>query len=210
MFGVSKRAFADRSRRLLEITRLSRFADRRAAALSGGMYKKLALSCALLHQPSALLLDEPTNGVDPVSRRELWELMHELIADGMTVLVSTPYMDEADRCHRVALMHEGEIIAEGAPSALAAGLEHDVFEVVAADIEALHTWLTSRPEIIAASPAGSRVRIVVATEHRAWLETSLASLRASLQRTRPSFEDVFLSRVGGRSAATGEKLAGQT
>jgi ABC-2 type transport system ATP-binding protein len=109
-----------RSERLLGITRLGPFIDRRADALSGGMYKKLALACALLHEPEVLLLDEPTNGVDPVSRRELWELLHEFVQGGMTVLISTPYMDEAERCHRVGLVHRGRMLVEGAPQALVA------------------------------------------------------------------------------------------
>jgi len=113
-----------RSERLLAITRLAPFIDRRADALSGGMYKKLALACALLHEPEVLLLDEPTNGVDPVSRRELWELLHEFVHGGMTILISTPYMDEAERCHRVGLAYHGRILVEGAPEALVA--EHGV------------------------------------------------------------------------------------
>ena len=84
------------------------------------MYKKLALACALLHQPRVLLLDEPTVGVDPLSRRELWALLHEFVEEGMTVLLSTPYMDEAERCHRVALVHEGRLLLAGEPHALLA------------------------------------------------------------------------------------------
>ncbi|NVJ28081.1 ABC transporter ATP-binding protein [Myxococcus sp. AM011] len=119
LFGLSNQDFAERRERLLDITRLGRFTDRRADALSGGMYKKLALACALLHRPRVLLLDEPTNGVDPVSRRELWELLYGLVHEGMTLLVSTPYMDEAARCHRVGLLYSGELIAEGDPRELA-------------------------------------------------------------------------------------------
>lgn len=119
LFGLSRADFEPRRERLLSITRLARFTERRADALSGGMYKKLALACALLHQPRVLLMDEPTNGVDPVSRRELWELLYGLVHDGMTLVVSTPYMDEASRCHRVGLLYAGEIIAEGPPRELA-------------------------------------------------------------------------------------------
>lgn len=126
LFAVPKATYAERRERLLHITRLERFGDRRADALSGGMYKKLALACALLHSPPVLLLDEPTNGVDPVSRRELWALLHELVAEGSAVLVTTPYMDEAERCHRVGLMHEGRLLAEGDPVAWAK--EHGSFE----------------------------------------------------------------------------------
>jgi ABC-2 type transport system ATP-binding protein len=87
------------------------------------MYKKLALACALLHQPEVLLLDEPTNGVDPVSRRELWALLHEFVEAGMAVIISTPYMDEAERCHRVGLVHRGRLLLEGAPERLLADFE---------------------------------------------------------------------------------------
>lgn len=115
--------FRERADRLLAITRLAPFADRRADQLSGGMYKKLALACALLHQPEVLLLDEPTNGVDPVSRRELWALLHEFVESGMAVLISTPYMDEAERCHRVGLVHRGRLLMEGPPERLLAEFE---------------------------------------------------------------------------------------
>lgn len=121
LFAIPKKTWQERVDRLMAITRLGRFMDRRADALSGGMYKKLALSCALLHEPPILLLDEPTNGVDPVSRRDLWGLLHDFVEGGMTVLVSTPYMDEAERCHRVALMHRGRIIAEDEPTTIAEG-----------------------------------------------------------------------------------------
>ena len=128
LYVLPRRTFEERSRRLLGITRLDRFTDRRADALSGGMYKKLALACALLHEPRVLLLDEPTNGVDPVSRRELWALLHEFVEGGMTVLVSTPYMDEAERCSRVALVDHGRLLLEGEPRALLARYGAKTFE----------------------------------------------------------------------------------
>jgi ABC-2 type transport system ATP-binding protein len=120
LFCLPREVFRERSQRLLAITRLGPFVERRADALSGGMYKKLALACALLHHPQVLLLDEPTVGVDPVSRRELWALLHEFVQEGMTVLLSTPYMDEAERCHRVVLVHEGRLLLCGEPSTLLA------------------------------------------------------------------------------------------
>jgi ABC-2 type transport system ATP-binding protein len=128
LYCLSREEFARRRERLLAITRLDRFQDRRADALSGGMYKKLALACALLHEPRVLLLDEPTNGVDPVSRRELWALLHEFVHGGMAVLVSTPYMDEAERCDRVGLIHEGKLRLEGSPVELLAGAGLPTFE----------------------------------------------------------------------------------
>jgi len=123
LFDVPPDAYAQRRARLLDLTRLAPFTDRRAEHLSGGMYKKLALACALLHSPDLLLLDEPTNGVDPVSRRELWTLLGELVAGGTAVLVSTPYMDEAERCHRVAVLDHGRILAVGDPSEIARGAD---------------------------------------------------------------------------------------
>ena len=128
LYVLPRRTFEERARRLLGITRLDRFTDRRADALSGGMYKKLALACALLHEPRVLLLDEPTNGVDPVSRRELWALLNEFVEAGMTVLVTTPYMDEAERCNRVALVDRGRLLLEGEPRALLARHGAKTFE----------------------------------------------------------------------------------
>ena len=128
LYVLPRAVYRERAERLLAITRLAPFVDRRAEALSGGMYKKLALACALLHEPEVLLLDEPTNGVDPVSRRELWGLLHEFVHGGMAVLVTTPYMDEAERCHRVGLVHRGRLVLEGEPGALMRG--HASFEEV--------------------------------------------------------------------------------
>ena len=98
---------------------MDRFADRLAGQLSGGMKQKLSLACALVPEPRVLLLDEPTTGVDPVSRREFWDTLAHLAADGLTILVATPYLDEAERCHRVALMHQGELRQMGTPASCA-------------------------------------------------------------------------------------------
>ena len=108
----------ERGRRYLEMFDMDRFTDRLAGQLSGGMKQKLALACALVTQPRVLLLDEPTTGVDPVSRREFWDALAHLSADGLTILVATPYLDEAERCHRVALTHEGKIQLLGPPHEL--------------------------------------------------------------------------------------------
>jgi ABC-2 type transport system ATP-binding protein len=201
LFGLSKQEFRERRARLLEITRLERFHERRADALSGGMYKKLALACALLHRPRVLLMDEPTNGVDPVSRRELWELIYELVGEGMAVLVSTPYMDEAARCHRVGLLHEGRIIIEGEPSELAAQLEDEVYALSGGDREALERALDGRPFVLATSPQGSRLRVVVAKATGAQLDALASQHGARAERVSPSFEDLFLSRVAAHGEA---------
>ncbi|MFT3925092.1 MAG: ABC transporter ATP-binding protein [Myxococcales bacterium] len=203
LFGLSRQTFRERSARLLEITRLTRFEDRRADALSGGMYKKLALACALLHRPSVLLMDEPTNGVDPVSRRELWELIYELVGEGMSVLVSTAYMDEAARCHRVGLLHHGQIIAQGSPSALSRELEYDVLAVTGGDRERLHTWLNGHPGVVTASPAGTRLRVLATPGAGAAISRDVMELGATAERVAPDFEDVFLARVSARQLQAG-------
>lgn len=113
------------------------FADRRAGALSGGMKQKLALSCALVHEPEVLLLDEPTTGVDPVSRKEFWDMLAALRAEGLTMLVSTPYMDEANRCDRIALIHEGQVLRTGSPEQVAQTGATDLYAVTASDMHAL-------------------------------------------------------------------------
>ncbi|PIU18992.1 MAG: ABC transporter ATP-binding protein [Elusimicrobia bacterium CG08_land_8_20_14_0_20_59_10] len=118
LYRLEPGEYARRSGELLEITRLAKFRERRAGQLSGGMYKKLGLMCALLRSPSVLLLDEPTNGVDPISRREFWELLYGLAAQKILILVSTAYMDEAERCSRVHLLDAGRLLASGEPRAV--------------------------------------------------------------------------------------------
>lgn len=118
LYRLEPADFRRRSEELLGITRLDKFRDRRAGQLSGGMYKKLGLMCALLQRPSALLLDEPTNGVDPISRREFWELLYGLAGGNILIIVSTAYMDEAERCSRVHLLEAGRLLAAGEPRAV--------------------------------------------------------------------------------------------
>ena len=120
LYSIPKAEYEERSRELFRLTRLEPFKDRKAGKLSGGMYKKLGLMCVLLHTPDILLLDEPTIGVDPVSRRELWELMYRFVGGNMTIVMSTSYMDEAERCGRVLLMDEGRMIRFGEPDQLLA------------------------------------------------------------------------------------------
>jgi ABC-2 type transport system ATP-binding protein len=195
LYVLPRPVYRERSERLLAITRLERFTGRRADALSGGMYKKLALACALLHQPEVLLLDEPTNGVDPVSRRELWELLHEFVHGGMTVLVSTPYMDEAERCSRVALVHHGKVLLEGDPGALISSFQDEAYEVRGGDRDRLDALLAAHPAVRAASPAGARLRVIVARGAGGEVAAAIAPLGASLAPATPDFEDLFLSRL---------------
>ena len=123
---------------------MERFTDRLAGRLSGGMKQKLALACALVAEPRVLLLDEPTTGVDPVSRREFWDALAQLSSQGITILLATPYLDEAERCHRVALMHDGRIHRTGTPAELRLGLGLERLEVRAADLRRAATALAGR------------------------------------------------------------------
>ncbi len=200
LYCLPRAVYAERSVRLLRLTRLERFADRRADQLSGGMYKKLALACALLHQPRVLILDEPTNGVDPVSRRELWALLHEFVHGGMAILISTPYMDEAERCGRVGLLHRGRLLLEGSPRELLQAFEEQVFEVVGGARDAVDAALSSLPEVRAASPAGARLRIAVVRGGGERVAAAVAPLGASLRPAQPGFEDLFLSRIAREAA----------
>ena len=120
LYRLPQAVYDGRRAELLRITRLDRFADRRAGQLSGGMYKKLGLMCAMLQSPSAILVDEPTNGVDPISRREFWDLLYRLSEQGVLIILTTAYMDEAERCGRVHLLESGRLLAEGEPRALLA------------------------------------------------------------------------------------------
>ena len=118
MYDVPPALQKERIPSLLEFAKLTNFTDRRAAKLSGGMKKKLALACTLLHQPPILLLDEPTTGVDPVSRREFWNILNDLHLQGTTIVLSTPYMDEADRCSRVGLIYQGKLVECDSPEVI--------------------------------------------------------------------------------------------
>ncbi len=192
LFGLDRRALAERRAELLAIARLDRFGDRRADDLSGGMYKKLALSCALLHRPRVLVLDEPSNGVDPVSRREIWELLYRFVGEGMAVILATPYMDEAARCHRVGLLSHGRLVAEGAPRDLADRSPHAVLRLDTPDRDAAEARLRDRPDVLACSPQGAHLRVVA---RRAAVPALLRELQAAgvaAHAVRPDFEDVYL------------------
>ena len=198
--ALPRKVYLERSDRLLEITRLAPFLKRRADALSGGMYKKLALACALLHEPDVLLLDEPTNGVDPVSRRELWALLYEFVERGMAVLISTPYMDEAERCHRIGLIRNGSLLLEGEPEQLLRDFEDETYEVIGGNRDELDETLRVLPQIYASSPAGARLRLVVAQGGSPQIAAALAALGATLKSATPSFEDVYLARLRREAA----------
>ncbi len=203
LFAVPRHEVPARKERLYRFSRLQDFSTRLAGRLSGGMKQKLALSCTLIHDPVVLVLDEPTTGVDPVSRNEFWAILRELRAQHVTILVSTPYMDEALQCDRVAIMHEGRILAHGEPSALTT-LMHG-------EVHALHDLaLVTRAAAFEGIPG---VRSVQAFGDSLHLTTDpgmdvarlrrdvevLAGCPVDLRRIEPSLEDVFISliREGG-------------
>jgi ABC-2 type transport system ATP-binding protein len=195
LYALPNAVFKERSERLLEITRLTPFVERRAEALSGGMYKKLALACALLHEPEVLLLDEPTNGVDPVSRRELWELLYEFVQRGMAVLICTPYMDEAERCQRVGLLHAGRLLLQGNTRDLLQQFADEAYEIQGGERGEVEAALGQLSCVLASSPVSARLRVVIQGGNARKLVERLQPLGAMCRRVSASFEDVYLARL---------------
>ncbi|WP_088239402.1 ATP-binding cassette domain-containing protein [Calothrix rhizosoleniae] len=191
-----------RRNKYLKLMDLQQFSDRLAGQLSGGMKQKLALCCALVSQPEVLLLDEPTSGVDPVSRREFWDVLGELSAEGMTIFVATPYLDEAERCHRVALMYSGKIHEIGTPGDLRAKLGWHRLEVRTANLQATETILsqTSETSIVDVQIFGDRLDVLVedinsgATAVRELLQTHQLPA-PSIEPGEPTLENVFVTRL---------------
>ena len=153
---------AERIARLLRFAQLEQFADRPAAKLSGGMKKKLGLACALIHDPQLLMLDEPTNGVDPVSRREFWDILSELHLQGVTILITTPYMDEAERCNQVGLMFRGELIEQGEPDTLRQLAPGEMLALYTPDLARTKAILPEFPDYITHQVYGDRLHVFVA------------------------------------------------
>ena len=188
--------------RLLDLTGLSPFRRRLAGQLSGGMKQKLALACTLVHEPRIIVLDEPTTGVDPISRREFWKLLAEFVAQGITVLMSTPYLDEAERCSRVAFLHNGRLLALDTPSALRATLHGSLFEVIAPDHRQVALALEGAPGIASVHLFGERAHVRLDRDDAGGVGRLTEGLRraglgdASVRPIPPSLEDVFVTRLG--------------
>ena len=205
--------FSARRHRLLELTGLVKFRDRLADRLSGGMKQKLALACTLVHQPPLLVLDEPTTGVDPVSRREFWKLVAEFVAQGLTIVLATPYLDEAERCGRIVMLHEGRRLALDEPSRLQASLQGSVLEIV---VEEPRRAL----EFLAGTIGGDRIQLFGDRLHaRVDSEDAAHAIRehldraglgpATVRRVVPSLEDVFIDFLGAAMpAARGSQTMG--
>jgi len=192
--------------RLLEMTQLTPFRARRADRLSGGMKQKLALACTLVHEPRMLLLDEPTTGVDPVSRREFWKLLAEFLGRGLTIVMATPYLDEAERCARVALLHDGHLLALDEPSRLQGALVGQILEVVTDTPRPAVDALRRVPGVLDVQSFGDRAHARVApgteTATTAAIESAMRDAHVALISVRPiaaSLEDVFIELItGGR------------
>jgi ABC-2 type transport system ATP-binding protein len=184
---------------LLDKMGLGPFGGRLAGRLSGGMKQKLALLCVLVHEPRLIVMDEPTTGVDPASRREFWRILGELASQGMGILVATPYLDEAERCHEVLLMHEGRTIMRGDPDVLVGSLDRPIFEVPAADGFALKQRLDPLPWVASVQVFGTRLHVMSRDptagrqDVEAWL--ALEGIDASVSEVEATLEDVFIEHV---------------
>jgi ABC-type multidrug transport system ATPase subunit len=202
LYRVPRGERAARYERLYRFSALGQFTDRLAGQLSGGMKQKLGLSCALVHEPEILLLDEPTFGVDPISRRDLWIIVHDMVAHGMTTIVSTAYLDEAERCDRVALLHEGRVLALDTPPALQRRAGTFVIHVRTERPRAARDVLRRMAEVRQAAVFGDDVHVMLADPERdgslvrrALEGAGIAVLQEA--RAEPSLEDVFIALVTG-------------
>jgi ABC-2 type transport system ATP-binding protein len=200
LFGIPQ---AERERlapELLHMTRMEPFRKRQAGKLSGGMKQKLGLMCTLLHRPDILFLDEPTNGVDPVSRRDFWAILYRLVNDGITVFVTTAYLDEAERCNRVGLMYGGRLIECDVPEAARHQIAEVCYQVEAPDPRAAREVLRRAEGVLSVEPSGATLHLFLAPGR-----TSLEELSRKLDESGlgpaafelivPSLEDVFIARV---------------
>jgi len=193
--------FEQKRQELLEFTRLTPFRKRLAQALSGGMKKKLALACTLVHTPKLIFLDEPSTGVDPVSRGEFWGILSGILDQGVTIFMTTPYLDEAERCHRISLIHQGRIIMAGTPDEIKARHPGAMYNIFCADPASAYQSLRKQWSSIHLQLFGDRIRfwspdgesgLVAALE---WLDKEgLGSIQA--HRDKPSLEDVFVALLG--------------
>ncbi|MBD0785439.1 ABC transporter ATP-binding protein [Vibrio sp. Y2-5] len=200
IFGMNRKALTQRTNEQLKTYGLDERRKQRVSSMSGGQKQRLALAAATMHNPELLFLDEPTSAVDPENRREFWEQLFDLSSQGTTILVTTHYMDEAERCHRLAIMESGEIRADDEPEKLMQQMGVNIVEVKAANLRKLKESLTSYPQVRSAAQLGVRLRVLIhreVTNPIEWLKSIEPSLvTAELTIARPSLEDVFVSVTG--------------
>ena len=205
LYRVPRSERAARLARLYDFSRLGEFEHRLAGKLSGGMKQKLSLCCALIHHPRVLLLDEPTFGVDPISRRDLWLILHEMVAQGITVIVTTSYLDEAERCDRVAMLHRGRLLALAPPAELQQSLRGAMFAVRADVPRHARAAALALPDVHAATLFGETVHVLAEPGRQPdWLRASLDERGVAgvdVTRADASLEDVFISLVGADEQA---------
>ncbi len=192
LFGILGQERTELTARLLRMTRMGPFTARPAGKLSGGMKQKLALMCTLLHKPRILFLDEPTNGVDPVSRRDFWAILYTLVQDGLTVFVTTAYLDEAERANRVGFMHQGRMIQCAPPHELKRNLKEECYRVTSPDNRRTREALAHQPGVLAVQPMGADLHLFVQPQ-RTSIEALHALVPFDAQRIQPSLEDVFIA-----------------
>jgi len=202
LFGVRKAERETRSTQLLEAAGMSEFRTRMAGKLSGGMKQKLGLVCALIHRPKVILLDEPTTGVDPVSRRDFWRILYELVGEGVAILTSTAYLDEAERCHRVALMHQGKLLFCDTPANLKLRLKKGVLSISSGEPRLLRAELELADGISSLVLTGDGVHVVVDDSVRRIpeFEQRLNDAQVAfdtIQQVAPTIEDLFVDAVAG-------------
>lgn len=198
LYNVPKKIREQKITELLAFSNMEPFRDRQAGKLSGGMKQKLALACALVHTPKVLLLDEPTNGVDPLSRRDFWKILYKLLEEGVTIFVSTAYLDEAERCTRVGLLHQGKLIISGTPDEVKNNMRGVLVEVLCKSPRKVMDVLTSRLKPLSAGLFGAKIHLLLEGEATDALRSVKDSLRdmavdAEAAIVLPSLEDVFIS-----------------
>ncbi|MGG1949297.1 ABC transporter ATP-binding protein [Trinickia sp. NRRL B-1857] len=200
LFEVPRKDYRVRMAQLLDAAGLAPFRKRLAGQLSGGMKQKLGLVCALIHTPKVLLLDEPTTGVDPVSRRDFWAILYQLRDQGVTIVMSTAYMDEAQRCSRLALLHAGEVRDCATPDALKRNLRGALLAIAGAAPRAIRDALAAAPGVLGVLLMGDRVHVRVDDVSRsAELEARLSAAaidHTSIETIEPGIEDIFVALVG--------------
>jgi len=206
LFGVKRTEREERSTELLKAAGMSEFRKRLAGKLSGGMKQKLGLVCALIHRPKVILLDEPTTGVDPVSRRDFWRILYELVAEGVAILTSTAYLDEAERCHRVALLNEGKLLFCDTPANLKARIGKGVLSVIAPEPRRLRSALEHADGISSLVLTGDGLHVVVddAARRIPEFEARLRSANVpfdAIHQVAPTIEDLFVDAVGGGASS---------
>lgn len=209
LFGVRPNERRARSAQLMDAAGMSEFRKRLAGKLSGGMKQKLGLVCALIHHPKVILLDEPTTGVDPVSRRDFWRILYNLIAEGVAILTSTAYLDEAERCHRVALMHQGKLLFLDTPAKLKSGFSKGVLAILSSDAWRMKDELERIEGISSLVLTGDGVHVVIEDPVRRipQIKAQLVSAQVPFSEMRqvvPTIEDLFVDAVtSGRGGGQG-------